>query len=70
MTTNFKLTLVVTLVGVIGLILWYLRSKHEKAEVQQDNELTFDRLVEIVKYTLGDLIKDESLGGLTDEEFQ
>jgi pilus assembly protein CpaF len=70
MTTNFKLTLVVILVGVIGLTVWYLRSKREKVEVKQDNALNFDRLVDIVKYTLGDLIKDENFGGLTDEEFQ
>lgn len=70
MTTNFILTLVMSLVGVIGLAVWYLRSKNEKAEVQQDNELTFDKLVDIVKYTLADLVKDENFGGLTDEEFE
>lgn len=70
MTTNFILTLIVSLVGVIGLTVWYLRSKKEKAEVQQDDELTFDRLVDIVKYTLADLVKDENFGGLTDEEFE
>lgn len=70
MTTNFILTLVTILVGVIGLVVWYLRSKKQKVEVQQDNELSFERLVDIVKYTLADLVKDESFGGMTDEEFE
>jgi len=65
------LLLVFTLVGIVILLaVLYWRAKREKPDVEQSDKMTMDRLLEIVKYNLADLIKDESFAGLADEEFE
>ncbi|MFD0588518.1 pilus assembly protein CpaF [Paenibacillus sp. GCM10027627] len=65
------LLIVLTLLGIlifVGVLYW--RSKRERPDVEQSDKLTVDKLLEIVKYSLADLIKDENFTGLADEEFE
>ncbi|MFC4302803.1 pilus assembly protein CpaF [Cohnella boryungensis] len=65
------LLMVMTIVGVLLLLAaLYWRAKREKPDVEQSDKLTMERLLEIVKYSLADLIKDENFAGLADEEFE
>ncbi|THF74757.1 hypothetical protein [Cohnella fermenti] len=65
------LLIIVTLLGIAALLtVLYLRAKSEKPDIEQSDKLTLDRLLEIVKYSLADLIKDENFAGLADEEFE
>lgn len=68
--TNTFLTGAIVILGAIGLIIWYYRSKNEKPDMEEDIHLTFEKLVDTVKYTLADLIKDESFNGFSDEDFK
>ncbi|RED52801.1 hypothetical protein [Cohnella lupini] len=51
-------------------VILYLKSKRERSDFEQADKLTMDRLLEIVKYSLADLVKDENFSGLADEEFE
>lgn len=65
------LLIIVTLISIIALVLFlYLKSKRERSDIEQTDKLTLDRLLEIVKYSLADLVKDENFSGLADEEFE
>ncbi|XID94282.1 pilus assembly protein CpaF [Paenibacillaceae bacterium WGS1546] len=65
------LLMLITIVGILILLaVLYWRARREKPDVEQSDKLTMERLLEIVKYSLADLIKDENLAGLADEEFE
>lgn len=65
------LLLFATSIGILLLLaLLYIRARREKPDVEQSDKLTLDRLLEIVKYALADLVKDENFAGLADEEFE
>lgn len=68
--TNLSLTFIVLFGGFIVLIIWYLKSKHEKHDIEHSDVMTFEKLVDIVKYTLADLIKEENYNGFSDEDFK
>ncbi|GMQ63547.1 ATPase, T2SS/T4P/T4SS family [Vallitalea maricola] len=68
--TNLSLTLIVLFGGFIVLVIWYLKSKHEKHDIEHSDAMTFDKLVDTVKYTLADLIKEENYNGFSDEDFK
>ncbi len=68
--TNILLTSFVLIIGFIGIILWYLKAKHEKPNLEQEDTLSFEKLVDKVKYTLADLIKEETYNGFSDEDFR
>lgn len=65
------LLIVATFLGIAALVsALYWKAKREKPDVEQSDKLTLDRLLEIVKYSLADLVKDENMAGITDEEFE
>ncbi|MCT4687537.1 ATPase, T2SS/T4P/T4SS family [Vallitalea sp.] len=68
--TNLSLTLIVLFGGFIVLVIWYLKSKHEKHDIEHSDAMTFEKLVDTVKYTLADLIKEENYNGFSDEDFK
>ena len=65
-TTNYGYHLVHRTVGDV----LYLKSKRKRPDIEQSDKLTFDKLLDIVKYSLADLVKDENFAGLADEEFE
>ena len=68
--TNLSLTLIVLLVGFIFIAIWYYKSKNEKPDMENSDVLTFEKLLDIVKYTLADLVKEENYTGFSDEDFK
>ncbi|WP_273321531.1 ATPase, T2SS/T4P/T4SS family [Vallitalea guaymasensis] len=68
--TNLSLTLIVLFGGFIVLVIWYIKSKHEKHDIEHSDVMTFEKLVDTVKYTLADLIKEENYNGFSDEDFK
>lgn len=65
------LLILTTFLGIfIFVAILYWRSRRERPDVEQSDKLTMDKLLEIVKYSLADLIKDENFTGLADEEFE
>lgn len=65
------LLIVATFIGIAAVVFaLYWKAKREKPDVEQSDKLTIDRLLEIVKYSLADLVKDENLAGISDEEFE
>lgn len=70
MTLNTLLMIVTIISIIIFLLLLYLKAKREKPDAEISDKLTFERLLEIVKFSLADLIKDENFAGLADEEFE
>ncbi|WP_138755936.1 Flp pilus assembly complex ATPase component TadA [Paenibacillus sinopodophylli] len=65
------LLILLTFLGIfIFVAILYWKSKRERPDIEQLEKLTLDKLLEIVKYSLADLIKDENFTGLADEEFQ
>lgn len=65
------LLILATFLGIfIFVAILYWRSRRERPDVEQSDKLTMDKLLEIVKYSLADLIKDENFTGLADEEFE
>lgn len=70
MTLNSLLIMVTILCIALLVTFLYLKSKRERPDIEQSDKLTFERLLDIVKYSLADLIKDENFAGLADEEFE
>ncbi|WP_239617493.1 CpaF/VirB11 family protein [Cohnella mopanensis] len=70
MNLNTLLILVTLLAIVLLLLLLYLKAKREKPDIELSDKLTLDRILEIVKYSLADMVKDESFAGMADEEFE
>ncbi|GKX28631.1 hypothetical protein SH1V18_11110 [Vallitalea longa] len=68
--TNLSLTLVLLLGGFIVVAVWYYKSKNEKSDIENYDVITFEKLLDIVKYTLADLIKEENYTGFSDEDFK
>lgn len=66
---NLILMIVTVLIGIVVILLFYLKSKNEKSDKQIASGLTFDRLVDIVKYSINDLISEEVASTGTDLEF-
>jgi pilus assembly protein CpaF len=63
--------ILLTILGIIMLLtLLYIKSRNERPDIQQSDKITMDRLLDIVKYSLADLVKDENFAGLGDEEFE
>ncbi len=69
-TLNSLLIMATILCIALLVTFLYLKSKRERPDIEQSDKLTFDRLLDIVKYSLADLIKDENFAGLADEEFE
>jgi pilus assembly protein CpaF len=63
------LIIVTVLVG--GATAWFIwrRAKKNTSSLQYETVMTMDRLLEIVKSTLADLVKEENFVGLTEAEF-
>lgn len=70
MNLNTLLIIVTFLCVAAFVIFLYLKSKRERSEIELSDKLTLDRLLEIVKYSLADLVKDENFSGMADEEFE
>lgn len=68
--TNTFLTIALIIGSAMGLTIWYYRVKNEKPDYEEDAHITFEKLVDTVKYTLADLIKDESFNGFSDDDFK
>ncbi|RJX39150.1 hypothetical protein D3P09_16795 [Paenibacillus pinisoli] len=68
LNTLLMLITFLSIVLIVGVLYW--KSRREKPDVEQSDKLTMDKLLEIVKYSLADLIKDENFTGLADEEFE
>lgn len=68
--TNLSLTLIVLLLGFIVIAIWYFKSKNEVRDLENSDVMTFEKLLDIVKYTLADLIKEENYTGFSDEDFK
>ncbi|MDX8360763.1 hypothetical protein [Cytobacillus sp. IB215316] len=70
MSFNAILLIITIVIIIVLLIFLYLRAKYEKPDVQRSDKITLDRLLDIVKYSLADLVKEENLSGLADEDFE
>ncbi|WP_105614123.1 P-loop NTPase family protein [Vallitalea okinawensis] len=70
MSSNILLMIITLLCGFGILSFLYIRAKNEKSDVVQSDKLTFERLLDMVKYSLADLVKEENFFGVTDEEFE
>ncbi len=68
--TNTFLTIALIIGSGIGLTIWYYRVKNQKPDFEEDTHITLEKLVDTVKYTLADLIKDESFNGFSNEDFK
>lgn len=70
MDLNAVLIVVTSLCILVLVGALYLRAKRETPDVELSDKLTLDKLLDIVKYSLADLVKDENFSGLADEEFE
>ena len=62
---------IIALAGVAGfLIFLYIRRRSERADIQQVEKLTMDRLLDKVKYQLVELVKEDNFFGKNDEEWE
>ena len=61
--------LAIVAVGVL-LIVLFIRRKSERAELKQKEKLTLDRLLDMVKYQLVELVKEDNFFGKSDEEWE
>ena len=63
--------MLLTGLGITSFItVMYLRAKHERPDVEEEESFTFERVLDSVKVRMADLVKDENLSGLDDEEFK
>lgn len=63
--------MLLTGLGITSFItVMYLRAKHERPDVEEEENFTFERVLDSVKVRMADLVKDENLSGLDDEEFK
>ena len=61
--------LAIVALGVF-LVVLFIRRKHERAELKQKEKLTLDRLLDMVKYQLVELVKEDNFFGKSDEEWE
>ena len=64
------LTIVAIAAVVVLLIILFIRRKNERAELKQKEKLTLDRLLDMVKYQLVELVKEDNFFGKSDEEWE
>ncbi len=70
MSVEIILTIVVLLLGAVGVVFLYHRRKNERKDAAVADRMTFDRLLNIVKTQLADLVKDDTFFGKDDEEWE
>lgn len=70
MSVEIILTIVVLLIGGAGVIFLYHRRKNERKDAAVVDRMTFDRLLNIVKTQLAELVKDDTFFGKDDEEWE
>lgn len=66
--TNIVLTIITLLGGGTALYLLYIKAKKERPDYKPSSTFTIEKLLDIVRNSLLDLVKDESFEGLEDEE--
>ena len=67
---ELTLTLIAVAVIVVLLIVLFIRRKNERAELKQKEKLTLERLLDMVKYQLVELVKEDNFFGKSDEEWE
>lgn len=67
--TNKILIAITILVGLILVLLMYLKSKREKPDKSIAEGITFDRLVDIVKYEINDIVGEEVVLSTSEDAF-
>lgn len=70
MPLNLILTLVVLVAGAVAVGFLYVRRKNERKDAAIVERLTIDRLLNIVKTQLSELVKEDTLMGKNDEEWE
>lgn len=67
---ELALTIISVVAIIVLLIVLFIRRKRERAELQQKEKLTLDRLLDMVKYQLVELVKEDNFFGKSDEEWE
>lgn len=67
--TNLLLTIAITIISLLIIIITYIRVKNEKPDIKQSDAMSMDKLLDIVKYSLSDLVKEDNLAGLTPSQY-
>lgn len=70
MSLEIVLTIVVLLLGAGGIFYLYHRRKNERKDAAIVERLTMDKLLNIVKTQLAELVKDDTFFGKDDEEWE
>lgn len=70
MAMELVMTLIVLVAGLVGVAFLYIRRKNERKDVAIVERMTMDRLLNIVKTQLAELIKDDTFFGKDDEEWE
>lgn len=70
MSLEIVLTIVVLLLGVAGIAYLYYRRRNERKDAAIVERLTMDKLLNIVKTQLAELVKDDTFFGKDDEEWE
>lgn len=70
MPLELILTVITLIVGVVGIGVLYHRRKNERKDAAVVERLTIDRLLNVVKTQLAELVKDDALMGKNDEEWE
>lgn len=70
MTLEIVLTVVVLLLGAVGIIILYNKRKNERKDAAIVERLTMDKLLNIVKTQLAELVKEDTFFGKDDEEWE
>lgn len=69
MSLNYINAIVSLLIGAVGIYLLYRARKNERPDVALIDRMTMERLLNIVKVELAELIKEETTFGRSDEEW-
>lgn len=65
------LLIILTLVSIaVFVLVMYLRTKHERPDDEDEEKYSFARVLDVVKFRMAELVKDENLSGLDHEEFE
>lgn len=70
LSLNTVLIIVVALTFVIAIVFLYTKSKREKPDVIMQDKRTMSMLLEKVKHSLADLVREETFSGLNDQEWE
>ena len=60
---ELALTIISIVAIIVLLIVLFIRRKRERAELQQKEKLTLDRLLDMVEYQLVELVKEDNFFG-------